>query len=286
VPRDSLIRQDYCGVDDPHGVALCPVVVKPQHKVHERAAEGHHHVLAQRRLLRKRLSRWQRSLEISTSTLFRGWLSTTVLGVFSLFPMAARVLSPRHYSRLIHKLNAWLLPDPRTELAFQRAPEQQAEDSLLPGFTVAEKVERVAGVLACAGLTKDMARLVLILGHGSTSLNNPHESAHDCGACGGSRGGPNARIFAAMANHPQVRTGLLEKGVVIPRDTWFIGGYHDTCNDDADLFDLDRSSTHRDWSAFALPRLAANGAPTNAPVTEAVSEKMFLQLSNTGTRRD
>src|SRR6185312_13801129 len=50
---------------------------------------------------------------------------------------------------------------------------------------------------------------------------------------------PNARLFAAMANRPEVRERLLEEGIDIPADTWFIGGYHDTCSDDVELFDLD-----------------------------------------------
>jgi uncharacterized protein YbcC (UPF0753/DUF2309 family) len=242
------VAMNYTGVDDAHGVSLCPVVVKPKHEIKERPAAGHWVTYAKRVRMRRLWAKVTREWFVASRSMVRGWLGTTVVGAFSIVPMAARVMSPRHYSNLIAWLNASILPEPRTELAFERQdPEGHAETfDLLKGFAVEEKVDRVAGVLTTSGLRRGMARLVVTLGHGSTSLNNPHESAHDCGACGGRRGGPNGRIFAAMANHPAVREGLRARGVIIPDDTWFVGGYHDTCNDNIDLYDLDDvPNTHR-----------------------------------------
>jgi uncharacterized protein YbcC (UPF0753/DUF2309 family) len=233
---------DYAGIDDAHGVSLCPVVVKPGHEVRETPIQDESHVDEKRQTLRRTWAKIVRNGNISTRTLVRGSISTAFLGFFSLFPMALRVLRPLAYARLMEKLNNIFLPEPRTELTFMRDDDasKDATSGLMKGFSVQEMADRVASVLGPAGMHKGHARLVVVLGHGSTSLNNPHESAHDCGACGGRRGGPNARVFAAMANRPAVREALrVTKGIVVPEDTWFIGGYHDTCNDNIDLYDLD-----------------------------------------------
>jgi uncharacterized protein len=235
------IAVDYAGIDDPHGVPLCPVVVKPKHAVRERPVSDHERLHSQRRNLRAAWASLARNMSLSSRTLVRGALSTGILGIFSLIPLIAHVLSPRQYARLSTMLNRWILPEPRTELTLMRTDEKGHDiaEHLLLGFTTEEKVDRVASVLAPAGLTSLFAPVVIVLGHGSTSLNNPHESAHDCGACGGRRGGPNGRLFAAMANRSVVRENLRERGIDIPDDTWFVGGYHDTCNDEIEYFDLE-----------------------------------------------
>ncbi len=232
---------DYAGLDDPSGVSLCPVVVKPGHSVREVAVTDHSHLHERRQKRRNVWAKITRNGFISSRTLVRGWVSTACLGFFSLFPLIFRVLSPRAYGQLIKKLNRAFLPTPKTEITFMRDdPESRhATTGLLHGFTEQEMADRVYSVLGFGGLHKAHARLVVILGHGSTSLNNPYESAYCCGACGGRTGGPNARIFAIMANRLGVRAALREKGVIIPEDTWFLGGYHDTCSDDIEFFDAD-----------------------------------------------
>ncbi len=235
------VAVDYKGIDDPHAAAFCPVVVKPEHAVHEQPKAEDSGLLESRLWRRRLIGLLMRNSVVSSKTLMRGWLSTTVLGLLSAVPLVGHLLAPRRYALLRDWLNDAFLPKPRTELTLMRntAQSQGALTGLLTGFAPEEKTDRVASVLGPAGLASGFARLVVILGHGSSSLNNPHESAHDCGACGGRRGGPNARLFAAMANRGEVRDRLRERGLDIPEDTWFVGGYHDTCSDDVEFFDLD-----------------------------------------------
>ena len=115
----------------------------------------------------------------------------------------------------------------------------QMEQLARLGFSLDEQVNFVIQALSSIGLNKNFSRFILLVGHGSSSENNPYESALDCGACGGNHGITNARALAQMANKPKVRTRLKEQGFDIADDAWFIPALHDTTTDQIQLFDID-----------------------------------------------
>jgi uncharacterized protein YbcC (UPF0753/DUF2309 family) len=106
------------------------------------------------------------------------------------------------------------------------------------GFSLDEQTRFVAQALKSIGLSGDFSRFILLVGHGSSSENNPYESALDCGACGGSHGLVSARVLAQMANKPEVRRRLRAQGIDIPDDAWFVPALHDTTTDAIRLHDL------------------------------------------------
>jgi uncharacterized protein len=154
---------------------------------------------------------------------------------------------------------------PLVRAGARQAPRCDAAPPRLEKLSVETRADLAAGALRGMSLTRNLARLVLLCGHGSQSVNNPYASALDCGACGGHAGDVNARLAAATLNDPAVRDVLAGRGLVLPKDTVFIAGLHQTTADDVQLFDLDAvPASHRAEAARLQSALVAAGRRTRA----------------------
>jgi len=235
----------YRGVADAHYVPLCPVVIKPQHYVQEEVVYALEEEHRRRTKTRRAVGHTRHRLHVGSRTFVGGALAA-LLGTVMSIPLLGRVLVPRLTARVRRLFGSFVQPPAVTRLAIERIADPPSADEGHQGYTLDEMVAICLRVLQDIGLTQRFAPLVLVTGHGSSSLNNPHGSAYDCGACGGGRGGPNARALAGMLNDPRVRERLYRQGLAIPRSTVFVGGFHNTCDDSVTFAELDRlPSSHR-----------------------------------------
>ena len=209
----------FQGYNTPNKRPLCPAGVIPKHLVKE--------------VLEKDVVSYSfiEHTTVGSNTLFRG-TAMSLLSAFGIISLA-RDLFKHKIGSSSHEHQA------ATQLLIEASDPPEFQDGLQLGYTLDEMTNIVRKCLEDMGLTKNFAPLVITLGHGSKSLNNPHEAAHDCGACGGGRGGPNGRAFAAMANNETIRENLREVGIDIPKTTWFVGGYHNTCDDAIAYYDVE-----------------------------------------------
>jgi len=225
------------GVTDAHPRPLCPVAIRPDHYVAEIEADGHRFVERTRRLHRKAAGFLGYNVHLGSRLPMRGAVLMTAFGWLALVPLVLRVVFPWLSSRW-RRIHQTTIATSRTRLQLDRESEPPPIGTH-SGFTTVEMAGIVRRVLEDVGVRDRLSPLVLVIGHGSISLNNPHESAHDCGACGGGRGGPNARAFAQMANDQRVRELLAAEGLSIDTSTWFVGAQRNTCNNEVTFFDED-----------------------------------------------
>ena len=229
---------DYQALDD-HGITpLCPAPVTPGHRILEvvrtedegQAIEKH-----------KNRSKWAEVFHDTYWEMKRNPVASYFLidvsGFLTAIPLIGRVFFPLKYFTSLKSLGDAFVPAVATELAVSRDDDDVPAGSVADGFTLTEQADRVEGLLRNIGLLEQFAPIVVVCAHGSHSENNPHENAHDCGACGGKGGEPNSRAVAAMANNPTVRALLSERDIVIPDDTWFVGALHNTASEIVTLSD-------------------------------------------------
>ncbi|MBA4141683.1 MAG: DUF2309 domain-containing protein [Nitrosospira sp.] len=235
------VPMNYRGLDDTHTTALCPVGVMPVNGVDEIPREGSEEVLRAHNRGRN-FYKWLAYLlnQSLRSRLLLSHAAIDALAPFTLAGLLGKTFLPTYLNAANKSLRQNIVRNVPTQLQFVSTTATPAtQENPQSGFTDREQADRIAGFLRNAGLTYGFAPIICFMAHGSTSQNNPHEAAHDCGACSGRRGGPNARVFAAMANRPEVRALLAQRDIVIPDDCRLVGAEHDTCSDVITWYDVE-----------------------------------------------
>lgn len=201
---------------------LCPAPVTPKYLIKEVSKESSH--AHEKEIMYHKYSH----------RLVRGFLFSYLLGIPALGKLIADLINPTMSPAIA---DAFAHMDPGADLTIVHTGEEDPEKGLQIGFTVEEMADRVEKMLRSIGLIKNFSPIVYVIGHGSSSANNPHHGAHDCGACSGRPGLVNARVFAYMANYQPVRKLLAARGFSIPDSTQFVGALHDTASNEIMFYD-------------------------------------------------
>ncbi|GAA3453498.1 DUF2309 domain-containing protein [Dactylosporangium matsuzakiense] len=250
----------FRGLDGAVQPALCPALISPAHLISERPAAGGGEAGVQ--VVAAADTAWHAAKDGHLSPFALAELSGWVAGPLA----AARTALPVTTARLRQRLRGAVTPP---------VPGRLDANESVP---LEERLLYAQALLSTIGLSCRMARVVVLCAHGSTTENNPFQAALDCGACGGHRGGPNARTAAAVLNDAEVRTGLAARGVVIPADTWFVAAEHDTTTDRVLLLDAHLIPEHHRGDVQRLARdLARAGA--------ALAAERGAALPGTGGRK-
>lgn len=205
-------------------VASCPVLLQPAHHFEQIPPSSKiEEKLEKMKNRRSTIHNLYQGLKYNFGTAFA--LVETV-GFWSGLWMGSSLLLPKLFSKSTRKIKEACGPDSQFHC---------------DTFTLEEKVQYAEGALCMMGLTDNFSPIIICCGHGSSTENNPYASSLHCGACGGNRGGFNAKLFATTLNDPKVRCKLAEKNILIPEDTLFIAAEHDTTTDEIHF--LESSST-------------------------------------------
>lgn len=233
------VPMSHQAFDSTERLALCPVLLKPSHAVAETPRPGEDEHLKDYAAG----TRWRRLGDELFHDLkanpISGFMLVDILGLLFSIGLAGKTLVRKPFVASRSWLRRRFKPVLKTQIPFSRTEEGPSTNGLIPGFSLDEQAAFVGGGLRVIGLTRQLGRFVVVCGHGAISENNPYAAAYNCGACGGAPGDPNARVFSAMANRPEVRQKLADGGLVIPDDTWFVAGKHDTTTDRVAFYDVD-----------------------------------------------
>jgi len=170
------------------------------------------------------------------NSLLFGWLFTHTVGLWSGLKLMLNIFSPRNSSLMVSSFQHMAK---NSKLSIENTHPNDKEGDLQIGFSIDEMTDRVEGLFKSTGLVDNFANIIYAIGHGSSSINNTHYAVYDCGACSGRPGSVNARAISYMANHKIVREKLINRGIIIPDETQFIGALHDTSRDEILFYDVE-----------------------------------------------
>ena len=236
------------------GGAQCPVLLRPTFTICEavdNASEAEEALILDMRLLRRRAAKAWKAFKLSAVSSF-AYVETAGLGFAAKLLSDSLGLTRPAPDPNLSGLDSDVLPRIGPTLASRPVGDR------MTGLTADQRLAMAEAVLKAMSMTAGFARIVLLAGHGSTTVNNPHGSGLDCGACGGHTGEANARVAAAVLNDAGVRAGLRSKHIVIPDDTWFLAALHDTTTDEIAIFDETTApASHRAEMTILKQRLSA-----------------------------
>lgn len=224
---------EYVRLGDTYGDAQCPALLPPKFIITESVtdvSEFEITAIAEKRRMRQHLTKAWRMFKFGAVSCFG------FVGPVGLAYLKNLVMDTLGWGRPVPLPAAFGL-DKDTYKRLAPAIDLHTVGDRISGITLAQQIEVAEGALRAMSLTDNFARVVLLAGHGATTVNNPYATALDCGACGGHTGEANARVAVQVLNNPAVRLGLNQRGIVIPEDTLFIAGLHDTTTDYVTIFD-------------------------------------------------
>ena len=215
----------------PTAQARCPVLVSPRHEVAEVAVEDDATYLS----TCSATAGLHDAFHAAKGGIASPFALAESAGWFAGPVAAARTLAPSRTSLDTRSATRrWWKRRPRTAPVI----DENAGSELRTGLPLEERTLFAEAIVTTIGMA-EFAPIVVLCGHGSRTVNNPHASSLDCGACGGAPGGASARVAAAILNDSEVRAGLLDRGISIPADTWFGAAEHDTTADTVTIFEPD-----------------------------------------------
>jgi uncharacterized protein YbcC (UPF0753/DUF2309 family) len=110
----------------------------------------------------------------------------------------------------------------------------------LASLPQAEKTSIASGILNHLGWKDQFPDYIIITGHGSLTVNNPHQAGLACGACSGQSGELSSMFASQLLNDSETRKQLLQMGFSIPSHTKFIPAMHETVTDEILFLEKDK----------------------------------------------